>query len=548
MIEGERIEIKSILAIPIGPTTAKWVGKPKICVFLHTNAISPSCSIDIHQNYNKTKLSISGTIHAGLLSIILPQENAVKTFMETLDEFTSQKKIENATFQQFFYSLLQKSETNGKIPPMIVTTLHKILRMRFPPPIVTECFTKTTNGNTKPCTISDLESFISHYITKLRLVFAETSSHGAEVEVDHTIPKYPTAKPFSSNEATEVSNTEVETEEAVDELTGSEEAVDTVYVVSADAGSGKSELAKYLTFFAQSTREVTCVDLMTIMYQFVKRFDWDKQQNCHSAFVEECGEHIKQELQNGPNDRVLIIDAIDSLFEDLRKNVLETVRGLAENKVPMWIFTRPECKDELLSHLSGICSISVIEIDPLSKEKQTEFLQKWGFEKLKIDQLIEKIKQQEAEDLISKVGYLAKLSTFPDLAKNLETVNIYNLSAHVVDTAIKSYLNKQRPDLEISKRNEVFDKIKNELANEACNYFLKPQIQKKNSIQQGKKALHDHFFRYPAVEVRGTLAAYLFVRKMDIELDEVLETLKDDDKKASLERMFNLKRETLNLF
>ncbi|XP_065341497.1 uncharacterized protein LOC135940499 isoform X2 [Cloeon dipterum] len=539
-IDGDTIEIKSILGIPIGPTTAKWVGKPKICVFLNTNTVFQSCSIDIHQNYNKTKLSISGTIHAGLLSIILPQANAVKTFIDTLNDFTSQKKIESATFQQFCFSLLQKSQTNRNIPPMMISTLQKTLRMRFPPPIITECFTKTTNGNTRPCTISDLESFISINIKKLKLVFAEPNSRGAEVEVDENKSSIlrQNATPFPTK-ATEVSKTE--------EVT-SEEAVDTVHVVSADAGSGKSELAKYLTFFAQSTREATCVDLMTIMYQFVKRFDWGKQQNGLSVFVQECGEYIKTELQNGPNDRVLIIDAIDSLFEDLRKNVLETVRGLAVNKVPIWIFTRPKCKDELLSRLSEICSLSVIEIDPLSEEKQTEFLQQWGFKKVQIDQLLDKIKEQKAEDLISKVGYLAKLSTFPDLAKNLETVNIYNLSAHIVDTAIRSYLNKQKPDLEISKRNEVFDKIKNELAHEACNYFLSTQIQKQNSIQQGKKALQDLFFRYPAVEVNGTLAAYLFVRKMESELDEKLKTLKDDAKKASLERMVNFQREILNVF
>ncbi|CAB3380392.1 Hypothetical predicted protein [Cloeon dipterum] len=538
-INGEKIELKSILGISIGPTTANWVGKPKICVFLNTNTVFQSCSIDIHQNYNETKLSISGTIHAGLLSIILPQANAVETFMETLNDFNSQKKIERATFQQFFFSLLQASETNGKIPPMIVTTLQKTLRMRFPPPIITECFTKTTDGNKKPCTISDLESFISINIKKLKLEFAGASSRGAEVEVDEKKSSIlrQNATPFPTK-AKKVSKTEEEI---------SEEAVDTVHVVSADVGSGKSELAKYLTFFAQSTREATCVDLMTIMYQFGSRFNWEKQQNSLSAFVQECGEHIKQELHNGSNG-VLIIDAIDSLLEDLRKNVLETVRELAENKVPMWIFTRPKCKDELLSHLYGICSVSVIEIDPLSKEKQTEFLQQWGFKRVQIDQFLDKIKQQEAEDLISKVGYLAKLSTFPDLAKNLETVNIYNLSAHIVDTAIRSYLNKQKPDLESSKRIEVFDKIKNELAHEACNYFLSTQIRKQNSIQQGKKALHDLFFRYPAVEVNGTLAAYLFVREMERDLDEKLETLKDDAKKASLERMVNFQREILTVF
>ncbi|XP_065341522.1 uncharacterized protein LOC135940529 isoform X2 [Cloeon dipterum] len=547
--DKERIKIKSILGIPIGPMNAIWVGKPKICVFLNAKTVSQSFSVDIdQQKYEKTKLSISGTIHAGLLSIILPQENAVKTFMETLDDFTSQKKIDNATFQQFFFSLLQASEKNGEIPPMVVTTLHKTLQMKFPPSCYTESFTKTNTKNweTEPCNLKILESLISKKDKKARQESAKVSSQGAKLKVDVTIAKYPsTTKPISSKEATEVSNTEVETsDDAVDEHTGSEGDVDTVYVVSADAGSGKSELAKYLTFFAQRTQEATCVDLMTIMYQFVMKFDWEKHQNCLSAFVQECGEHINQELQNGPNG-VLIIDAIDALLEDLRKIVLDTVQGLAEKKVPMWIFTSPEYKDELLSHLSGICSISVIEIDPLSKEKQTEFLQHKGFERVQIDLLLEKIKQQKAEDLISKIGYLAKLSTFPDLAKNLETINIYKLSKHIVDTAIKSYLSEYKPDLEISIQEEVYNEIMNELTNGARKFFLPTEIQKTPPIENGKEALDDHFFRYPASKVSGTLAAYLCVRNMRYKL-EISEELKDADKIASLQRMFNFRREILN--
>ncbi|CAB3360486.1 Hypothetical predicted protein [Cloeon dipterum] len=73
-IDEEFFPIKEFLYPTIGPSTGNWIGKPKIFVFLNsTEKTKKRTHGEVSQVYENTKFSKRGTIHQGLLTLILPQ-------------------------------------------------------------------------------------------------------------------------------------------------------------------------------------------------------------------------------------------------------------------------------------------------------------------------------------------------------------------------------------------------------------------------------------------------------------------------------------------
>ncbi|CAB3388887.1 Hypothetical predicted protein, partial [Cloeon dipterum] len=519
-IDGKNLPAKKILNTLIYPSTRNWIGKPKICIFLNT---PPATSIAIDGvPTTKQQYEIGGTIHSGFLTIFLPQKDAVDLFLETLKDFTKQESEEqSATIRQFFFKLLQKATPANDIPPMIISTLHTTLEMEFPSLIATESFKMTMPGQCWDVPLKILFQIICSGFQRIQREVQISNETATDLSYDGKSSVSTGAKPISHVEKPEKDTSKEETEQ-VEHI---------VYVVSADAGSGKSNLVERLASRAKRYRSVTRIDLM-INTKFLKNFDWEKG---YQAFVQEYREHIGQP-RPFESDEVVILDAIDALHGDLFENVLKMVRHLAEDKVDLWIFTRPERVDTLKTSLAGVCIVSVIEINDLTKEDKIKILQRGGLKEVRlIENLLNKIEEAHAEDLTSKIGTLKELATFPTIFSDTKQVNVYELSAHIVESAIGSYLKMRKKDSAMWASHELRDKIKKNLTDLATAYFTGNS--KEPSIKGN--AFLQHLVTYPVVHVSGTLAAYLYISKGEIASADQIEQLDiGSEKKIILKRMF----------
>ncbi|CAB3380387.1 Hypothetical predicted protein [Cloeon dipterum] len=514
-IDGKTLPAKKILNTLIYPSTRNWIGKPKICIFLNTPPATSIATDGVPTT--EQQYEIGGTIHSGFLTIFLPQNDAVDLFLETLKDFTKQEsEYQGATFQQFFFKLLQKATPANSIPPMIISTLHTILEMEFPSLIATESFKMTMPGQCWDVPLKILFQIICSGFQRIQRAIQISNETATDLSYDGKSYVSTGAKPLNHDKKPE----ELETEQA--------EHI--IYVVSADAGSGKSNLVERLASRAERYRSVTRIDLM-INTKFLKNFDWKKG---YQAFVEEYREHIEQP-RPFKSDEVVILDAIDALHGDSLENVLKMVRHLAEDKVDLWIFTRPERVDTLKTRIAGVCIVSVIEMNDLTKENKVKILQHRGIEEGQIEIFLNKIKEAHADDLTSKIGTLDKLATFPTLFSETKQVNVYELSAHVVELAIESYLKKRKKDSAMWANNHLRDKIMKNLTDLATAYFTGNS--KEPSIKGN--AFLQHLVTYPVVHVSGTLAAYLFISKGEIASADQIEQLTiGAEKKIILNRMF----------
>ncbi|XP_065340432.1 uncharacterized protein LOC135939792 [Cloeon dipterum] len=508
LMNGQMIPMKFVLNTMIGPTTANWIGKPKICVFLNTSADTESLAIDVSRDYPRTQYTVSGTIHSGLLTLILPQNDAPDFFLKTLTDFAATKKIESGTFQQFFHEVLQKASTANDIPPMIVSTLPKSLEMKFPKPIVIDSFRMTTPKETFNVSLTDLERLVSMAgAIKIWPNAQAEETFAIDAASKGVVPKG--ANPMTQIE--EPSNMEVEVMAESEENEAEEQAPEyNVFLVVAEAGSGKSHLAAHLAKFAQNRRLVTLLD------------DPDRSKG-FKALHEEY-------LNNQPfgANQVLFLDAIDALHEELLEKVLRMVQALAENKVDLWIFTRPEGG----ARLRGLFPVTVIEINDLSMESKKIFLQQSGFNDAKIEQVLRKIEMEDAGDLISIVGNLEKVSSFPELA-DPESVNIYELCTHIFQEAVDSYMEKRHASFSKTKRKIQIDKIEKNHSKRASIYFQEDQDISANETCSGYDVFH----------VADTMAAYHFVKNGGVEsVDQIVEMKIEPRKKSCLKRMIVSKK------
>ncbi|CAB3380396.1 Hypothetical predicted protein [Cloeon dipterum] len=508
LINGETMPMKSVMNTMIGPTTANWIGKPKICVFLNTSAVTDTLDIDAARKYSRTKYTVSGTIHSGLLTLILPQSDAPNLFLETLKDVAATMKIESGTFQQFFHEVLQKASTANDILPMIVSTLPRSLEMKFPKPIVTDSFRMMTPKGTFIVSLTDLERLVS-------MAGAIKIWSNAQAEGTFAIDAMPREGSKGANPMTQIdepSNTEVEVMTVESEENEAEEQVTeySVFLVVAEAGSGKSHLAAHLAKFAQNRRLVTLLN----------EPDWSKG---FKALHEEY-------LNNQPfgTYQVFFLDAIEALDEELLEKVLRMVQYLAENMVDLWIFTRPEGE----ARLRGLFPVTVIKINDLSMEIKKEFLQQSGFNDAKIEKVLRRIGMEHAGDLVSKVGNLEKVSSFQELA-DPESINIYELCTHIFQEAVDSYMEERYASFTKTRRETLMDNIKKNHSKRASIYFKEDQDINANETCTG----------YDVIHVANTMAAYLFVKNDKVKsIDQIDEMKIEAGKKSCLKRMIDSKK------
>ncbi|CAB3380393.1 Hypothetical predicted protein [Cloeon dipterum] len=356
-IGGVSSPIKNIQYSAIGPKTEQWIGKPKIFIFLHaTHATERKSDRFIQQDspsYQNTAFTRASTLHAGLLSLILPQRDSLELFVETLKEFTKPDKLTQRTgetSQDFSLNELERRLNSAKI--------------------------------------------------------AEDSGRG-----EKNVSKY------------------------------------WVTVVSAETGSGKTALVEILAERAQrEQRSVTLVYLRN---------------------------NIRGELQPFGNDEFLILDGFDSLQPGYyQRSMLRMIEALARDKIDFVVTTRPEFEDALKECLEKICPVNVVTINKLSEESQIIFLhQNLGMSKVEIKKILAKIREAHAEDLIEKVGNLAKVADFLHLNGH-KIDDFYLLSKHVFEETMASVLRSTGETPGSRRYRDLYSKQVEILTKRAYDFYL----------------------------------------------------------------------------
>ncbi|CAB3360337.1 Hypothetical predicted protein [Cloeon dipterum] len=484
-IDGEITTIKKIHHCAIGPTTEKWVGKPKIFVFLHAVQSNPYVQgIRKVLTYVKTEFSRADTIHAGLLTVILPQRDSVQMFKETLQEFSNPGKIDKASFQQFFFELVRRGKSENSIPPMAISTLDKELRMDFPANFFIENLTLVTGEKSQAISLNELVQRLC-------------SAHGNDLS---TLP----------------CPHQVEDDEYV--IINPEFSV---IVLSADAGSGKSELAKVLARRAKrEQKNVTLVDLRKDP-ENLDLFDWTKG---YRDLVEKFSRNRGESRKFGENE-LLILDGYESVEAEYQQLYLsKMVRDMVSDKVTLLITTRPEKKEALRISLERICQVHFLYINKLPRENQIAFLNQ------KIRRIIyredikfylDMIVEFSAVELVEKISTLEKVADFINMT-NGGYINLYELSSHVLKLTFTSSLKRAGIICGRSTYHQEFKELANIHFSCAYDYFFDRQVHQLQKDEIKLKNLSENgIFRienYRLVALSKTLAVFLFLYKHTIPL------------------------------
>ncbi|CAB3388761.1 Hypothetical predicted protein [Cloeon dipterum] len=220
-----------------------------------------------------------------------------------------------------------------------------------------------------------------------------------------------------------------------------------VTVVSAETGSGKTALAEILAERAQrEQRSVTLVYLRN---------------------------NIRGELQPFGNDEFLILDGFDSLQPGYyQRSMLRMIEALARDKIDFVVTTRPEFEDALKECLEEICPVNVVTINKLSEESQIIFLhQNLGMSKAEIKKILAKIREAHAEDLIEKVGNLAKVADFLHLNGH-KIDDFYLLSKHVFEETMASVLRSTGETPGSRRYRDLYSKQVEILTKRAYDFYL----------------------------------------------------------------------------
>ncbi|XP_065333728.1 uncharacterized protein LOC135935382 [Cloeon dipterum] len=413
-MKGSSMPLKHIISKTIFPKTEDWIGKPKLAVFLNNENSKgvtkaspkyPPCETPFTSNEG----SRSGTIHEGLLSLILPQRDSVQLFLNTLTKFAASNNT-SSTVQELFVAMLQYAKPYDHISPVIISTLRERLKINFPSTIPYNFFKKTYAGTKDKIVIQEeLVEWFSSIFCCLKSA-KKQSTYDCPSEPNEKRPKI--------------------------ETISRDPKMATVWLVSSPASTGKSYLANYLASTrVQSNGGVIKIDLRGA-YQFLDKFDWQHQN--YETLINEYLKHAGQNKSLGDND-IVILDSFEAVKENLHEHFFKMIQDMAENEVFLLITARSELQEKFQN---AITALTVIQIGDLTESEQFEFLSqqlKPSESESDIRFALTEIRKAYGEEFTRKVGTLEKLAKFPEFAR-VKPINIDAISKYLVETTVESGL------------------------------------------------------------------------------------------------------------
>ncbi|XP_059488384.1 uncharacterized protein LOC132204119 [Neocloeon triangulifer] len=151
-----KMSIASLQHNLIGPKNKRWIGKPKVCLFLHQSYVGTDSVCIFNKSSKPFELQKCGTIHSGLLSIILPCEDATAKIHEALSSANLQSG--NLHLQQVFMDVLRTTADCSETQPQFWSTLQYLLDFPNPYLLLRPSFDKNANLALKHMTKENSQS------------------------------------------------------------------------------------------------------------------------------------------------------------------------------------------------------------------------------------------------------------------------------------------------------------------------------------------------------------------------------------------------------
>ncbi|XP_059484809.1 uncharacterized protein LOC132202094 isoform X2 [Neocloeon triangulifer] len=320
--KGDGVSIKDFQYSLIGPENKRWTGKPKICLFLNHPFIGTDVMGEIPEALDLQKC---GTTHSGLLSLILPSDDATSIIHEAMSAADLQSG--NLHLQQVFMDVLRTTANGTETQPQFWSTLQYLLD--FPNPFL------LIDHSPKPGRKGVRQSFIKNVTLALKHMIKEIFKLDSVGKM-----------PF---------------EESSDYK---------ICLLSSPSGSGKTLLTEHLADKLRQRLGLVTEIHVPKEFDFLKDFNWDLGVK---EFIEEFSKAKNEGREFSPGQEIVLLDGFDAVDFSKREPVLQMLAKIAKEKIPLWITARP-CDEQRIIEALGEFQVELLTIDELQREEQIELL------------------------------------------------------------------------------------------------------------------------------------------------------------------------------
>ncbi|XP_059488362.1 uncharacterized protein LOC132204110 isoform X2 [Neocloeon triangulifer] len=314
--ENEKVPIGKLIHRLLGPKNGDWIGKPKLFFLVDTKFVATD-SAGVAKPSNLDEF-LRATNHCGWLVFTLQNANLLQNFIEVFEK----QEIKNTiSLQESLANLLsehKREEVRASDAMMVSTLPHQLF---FP-----------------------------------------------ILERNFVEPKFRVeGKGFKSGK-------EVEWEELLESRKIKEK--NGIWLLSSLSGSGKSTVMRELAFELQ--RQLKIKVFFVVLLDICCYFSTAKKERRKVPSLASVVSHAtgtrELEIQNliDENKVILMFDGFDEICPFYRDQVLQVFAEAFQEKLPIWISSRPHEKDAILATLGK--EVCKVQIRPLDWRRQIKYL------------------------------------------------------------------------------------------------------------------------------------------------------------------------------
>ncbi|XP_059490778.1 uncharacterized protein LOC132205621 [Neocloeon triangulifer] len=372
----------------IGPRNEKWIGRPKFFFFVQQSTTTDYVRKKIHLK----EFEIRATNHSGWFVQVLPHTAFINGLIN-LFKNTGLRDGEASVQELALNLMIPRRNVSPAFTPKIATTLQYLVN--FP---------------------------------KVPLTFLPP-----KLELAQRVP----GKDTSPNKET------IEFEKLcdvlVEEFEQGKDRNQCVYLISAEAGAGKSTILAEISHYL--SRKIGNKIIKTAFHDEIKIFEKSRNvEKIFRSFTEKNKEWLVKATIKAleEKDVLFILDGFDEICPVFQKHALCLIESIADQKLPLVIATRPEEEENIEGALSEKYQIKKIFICPLDRRQQKKLLKLKGkLSNSDIPKFLQKLSAAGAKEMLQNPLQLDLISQLYH-SNQSEKLNLYEL----YDKVIENYLNK----------------------------------------------------------------------------------------------------------
>ncbi|XP_059484787.1 uncharacterized protein LOC132202088 [Neocloeon triangulifer] len=529
----QAVPVKEILYPLIPASTTNYVGKPKVCIFLHKDKSQEERDEKLKGDMDfaiPSRTCRSGTMHSGLVILILPQENATEFFRNRLAELSVDS---DTSYQQVFYEILQSAES------LKVSTI--------PVPVLKGLTEDTIEGEQPSASVQS---------TTPNLTAAEPiQSFAIEPQYISTAPllfniQYP--KPIATRFNIERNGEKKNIDKHEDLFQAiTQHSNPSVWLIHSLPELGKSYLINYLDKKLKNERSMTFINMLED-FKFLQHED-----TCFASakrFIKQF--HYQQHIERDVfQDEIVIMDDFDAADNQVKKNMLMLVPDFIECGNSVWIGSRSHEKLNILRTLADLRvqeNVNCLGIDRWNDEEQRVLFRRCLANDTNYELQEKRFREWQAQDLLQSPWILRKIaaklkkeeeekakrersnrtSILPDTSR--KDKNLYKFCKELVTQRVEDVM--EGPRMGLTRKGVEFDPMYKQLMKflQLCAlvYFAKEDSRNKKFFSNNemvKKINHIGIFSIEntkIIVVSETLAKYLAVEALLLSNKEVDQIIK----------------------